>query len=280
MTKRLKGKVAVLTGATSGIGERTAEVFVDQGAFVVIAGRSAEKGDAIARRLGEHAVFVCTDVTQEADVKKMIDWTTERYGRIDCLFNNAGSPGPTGPIEDVALADFEAAIAVLVGGVFLGMKYAAPVMKKQRSGSIINNASVAGIRVGYGPTIYSAAKAGVIQLTKCVAMELAPFKVRVNSISPGAIATPIFAKALGLDTTTADRSVEALITFLNQTLPLQRSGLTDDIAYGALYLASEEGSFVTGHDLVIDSGVSLGRTAQEQAMRGEKLAEVIQGTSE
>ena len=184
MTKRLEGKVAVLTGATSGIGERTADIFVDQGAFVVIAGRSVAKGDAIARRLGEHAIFVCTDVTQEADVKNMIDRTMEKFGRIDCLFNNAGSPGPSGPIEDVALADFEAAMAVLVGGVFLGMKYAVPVMRKQRSGSIINNASIAGIRVGYGPTIYSAAKAAVIQLTKCVAMELAPFKVRVNSISP------------------------------------------------------------------------------------------------
>jgi NAD(P)-dependent dehydrogenase (short-subunit alcohol dehydrogenase family) len=170
-------------------------------------------------------------------------------------------------------------MSLLFGAVFLGMKYVAPVMKKQGSGSIINNASVAGIRVGFGPTIYSAAKAAVIQLTKCVAMELAPFGVRVNSISPGGIATPIFAKAFGLDTTDADRSVDALISFFKERLPLQRSGLPDDIAYGALYLASEEGSFVTGHDLVIDTGITAGRTVQEQAMLNEKLAEVVLGAA-
>jgi NAD(P)-dependent dehydrogenase (short-subunit alcohol dehydrogenase family) len=279
MEKRLEDKVAVITGGTSGIGERTAEIFVEQGAFVVIAGRSSEKGDAIAQQLGEHAVFVRTDVTQESDVKNMINLSIERFGRIDCLFNNAGAPGPIGAIEEIALTDVYAAMSLLFGGVFLGMKYVAPIMKKQGSGSIINNASVAGIRVGFGPTIYSAAKAAVIQLTKCVAMELASFSVRVNSISPGGIATPIFAKAFGLDTSDADRSVEAMASYLKERLPLQRSGLPDDIAYGALYLASEEGSFVTGHDLVIDTGMIAGRTAQEQAMMNEKLAEVVLGAA-
>jgi NAD(P)-dependent dehydrogenase (short-subunit alcohol dehydrogenase family) len=279
MEKRLEDKVAVITGGTSGIGERTAEIFVEQGAFVVIAGRSSEKGDALAQRLGEHAVFVRTDVTQESDVKNMINLSIERFGRIDCLFNNAGAPGPIGAIEEIALTDVNAAMSLLFGAVFLGMKYVAPIMKKQGSGSIINNASVAGIRVGFGPTIYSAAKAAVIQLTKCVAMELASFGVRVNSISPGGIATPIFAKAFGLDTSDADRSVEAMASYLKERLPLQRSGLPDDIAYGALYLASEEGSFVTGHDLVIDTGMIAGRTAQEQAMMNEKLAEVVLGAA-
>ncbi len=279
MEKRLEDKVAVITGGTSGIGERTAEIFVEQGAFVVIAGRSSEKGDEIAQRLGERAVFVRTDVTQESDIKNMIDSSIERFGRIDCLFNNAGAPGPIGTIEEIALTDVYAAMSLLFGGVFLGMKYVAPVMKKQGSGSIINNASVAGIRVGFGPTIYSAAKAAVIQLTKCVAMELAPFGIRVNSISPGGIATPIFGKAMGLNTIDADRSVDALISYLKERLPLQRSGLPDDIAYGALYLASEEGSFITGHDLVIDTGITAGRTAQEQAMMNEKLAEVVLGAA-
>jgi len=279
MEKRLEDKVAIVTGGTSGIGERTAEIFVEQGAFVVIAGRSSEKGNALVQRLGEHALFVRTDVTQESDVENMINVSVKRFGRIDCLFNNAGAPGPIGTIEEIALADVNAAMSLLFNAVFLGMKYVAPVMKKQGSGSIINNASVAGIRVGLGPTIYSAAKAAVIQLTKCIAMELAPFGVRVNSISPGAIATPIFAKALGLNTTDADRSVEALISYFKERLPLQRSGLPDDIAYGALYLASEEGSFVTGHDLVIDTGITAGRTVQEQAIMNEKLAEVILGVS-
>ena len=279
MKKRLEDKVAVITGGTSGIGERTAEIFVEQGASVVIAGRSSEKGNEIADRLGGHAVFIRTDVTQESDVKNMIKNSVERFGRIDCLFNNAGAPGPIGPIEEITLTDVNAAISLLFGSVFLGMKYVAPVMKRQGSGSIINNASVAGIRVGFGPTIYSAAKAAVIRLTKCVAMELAPFSVRVNSISPGAIATPIFGKAMGLDPVDADRSVGAIISYLKERLPMQRSGLPDDIAYGALYLASEEGSFVTGHDLVIDTGITAGRTVQEQAMLNEKLAEVVLGAS-
>ncbi|MFO7664505.1 MAG: glucose 1-dehydrogenase [Chloroflexota bacterium] len=275
MAKRLEGKVAIITGGTSGIGERTAEVFVEHGARVVIAGRSVQKGEALAWQLGENAVFIQTDVTHEADVKAMINLTVERFGRLDCLFNNAGSPGPTGMIEDIAFADVEAGMSVLFGGVFLGMKYAAPIMKKQRSGCILNNASVAGIRVGYGPTIYSAAKAAVIQLSKCVAMELAEFSVRVNSISPGGIATPIFAKAFGLDDAAAARSVDTVIAAFDKTLPLQRAGLADDIAYGALYLASDEGSFVTGHDLVIDSGLTVGRTAQEQARAFGQLDEAI-----
>jgi NAD(P)-dependent dehydrogenase (short-subunit alcohol dehydrogenase family) len=279
MEKRLEKKVAVITGGTSGIGERTAEIFVEQGAFVVIAGRSSERGDALAHRLGEHAFFVRTDVTQESDVENMINLSVKRFGRIDCLFNNAGAPGPSGAIEEIALTDVNASMSLLFGAVFLGMKYIAPVMKKQGSGSIINNASIAGIRAGFGLTIYSAAKAAVIQLTKCVAMELAPFGVRVNSISPGGIATPIFAKALGLDTNDADRSVDALISYFKERLPMQRSGLPDDIAYGALYLASEEGSFVTGHDLVIDTGITAGRTVQEQAILREKLAEVILGAA-
>jgi NAD(P)-dependent dehydrogenase (short-subunit alcohol dehydrogenase family) len=279
MEKRLEDKIAVITGSTSGIGERTAEIFVEQGAFVLIAGRSSEKGEAIAQRLGEHAVFIRTDVTQESDVKNMINLSVERFGRIDCLFNNAGAPGPIGAIEEIDLADVYAAMSLLFGAVFLGMKYVAPVMKKQGGGSIINNASVAGIRVGFGPTIYSAAKAAVIQLTKCVAMELAPFGVRVNSISPGGIATPIFAKAFGLDKSDADRSVGALTSYLKERLPLQRSGLPEDIAYGALYLASEEGSFVTGHDLVIDTGMIAGRTVQEQEMMNAKLAEVVLGAA-
>ena len=277
MGKRLEKKVAVITGGTSGIGERTAEIFVEQGAFVVIAGRSSEKGNALAHRLGENALFVRTDVTQESDVDNLISLSVKRFGRIDCLFNNAGAPGPIGAIEETDLADVNAAMSLLFGAVFLGMKYVAPVMKEQGSGSIINNASIAGIRVGFGPTIYSAAKAAVIQLTKCVAMELAPFGVRVNSISPGGIATPIFGKAMGLDTVEADRSVNALISYFKERLPLRRSGLPDDIAYGALYLACEESSFITGHDLVIDTGITVGRTVQEQAMLNEKLAEVILG---
>ncbi len=273
MTKRMEGKVAVVTGGMSGIGAGTVEVFVEHGASVVIAGRSVDKGEALSDRLGDNAIFVRTDVTVEADVKAMIDTAVERFGRIDCLFNNAGSGGPGGAIEDVSLADFEAGFSVLVGGVFLGIKHVVPVMKKQRSGSIINDSSIAAAGVGFGGTTYSAAKAAVNQLTKCVAMELASFGIRVNSISPGGIATPIFANAFGMSLSEADASVDALIKYFDKRLPLRRSGLADDIAYGALYLASDEGSFVTGHDLVIDSGISVGRTRRSCSNGSPRLSE-------
>ncbi|MFI4894345.1 MAG: SDR family NAD(P)-dependent oxidoreductase [Phycisphaerales bacterium JB058] len=281
MTKRLAGKVAVITGGASGIGERTAEIFVEQGAQVVVAGRSADKGLALADKLGENVVFIQTDVSQEKQVKAMIELAVDRFGRLDCLFNNAGSTGPYGLIEDMDYAEVEAIMSVLFGGVSLGMKYAAPIMKEQRSGCILNTASVAGIRVGYGPTIYSAVKAAVIHLTKCVAMELAEYGIRVNSISPGGIATPIFGKSLGLDQAAADSIMDSVIVTLDKSLPLKRSGLAEDIAYGALYLASDEGSFVTGHDLVIDSGMTVGRKPQQQAQSyGPLVEEAVRNAAE
>ena len=174
MGDRLQGKVAVITGGTSGIGYRTVEIFVEQGARVLIAARSEDVGQALADRLGDDACFVRTDVTREDDVRAMIDAAVARWGRIDCLFNNAsgGIPPPVRS-RDLSYADFSAAMDLQIGSVFLGMKYAAPVMKRQGGGSIINNASLAGMGVGYGPTLYSAGKAAVINLTRCTAIELA-----------------------------------------------------------------------------------------------------------
>ena len=279
---KLDGKVAIITGGTSGIGRRTVEVFVEEGASVVIAARREDLGREIAAALGSRAVFLRTDVTQEADVKAMVAHAVTRFGRLDCLFNNAGGPAPAGGIETIPLDRFDAAIAVLLRSVMLGMKHAAPVMKKQGSGSIINNGSVAGLRAGYSSSIiYGAAKAAVIHLTRCVAMELGERGVRVNSISPGAIATGIFGKVAGLSDEAADRTAELMKQIFTGMQPLPGPGLPEDIAQAAVWLASDDSRFINGHDLVVDGGIIGGRlwTPQQEAL-GQMRAALRQGAGE
>jgi NAD(P)-dependent dehydrogenase (short-subunit alcohol dehydrogenase family) len=238
---RLNGKVAVITGATSGIGLRTAEVFVAEGAKIVVAGRRAAEGEALARRLGANCLFRQTDVAVDEQVRDLVDFAVDKFGRLDCLFNNAGGPAQTGGIEGLEAERFDAAIAVLLRSVMLGMKYAAPHMKKQGSGSIINNGSIAGRLAGFSTSlVYSTAKAAVIHLTKCVAMELGESGIRVNSISPGLIATGIFGKALGLATEAAEKTPETIRNAYATAQPIPRAGSPDDIAYAAVFLASDE----------------------------------------
>lgn len=277
---RLKDKVCIITGATSGIGKRTAEIFAAEGAKLVIAGRRVAEGEAVARAIGDRCDFVKTDVTVEAEMKALIDFAVRKHGRIDCLFNNAGGPAPVGGIEGIPVEGFDAAMAVLVRSVMLGMKHAAPVMLKQGSGSIINNGSVAAHRTGLSSSmVYSAAKAAVVHLTRCVAMQLGESSVRVNSISPGGIATGIFGKALGLPTDKAELSAEAVKAGLAKMQPIPRAGLTDDIAFAAVFLASDESGFVNGHDLVVDGGVIGGRqwTQHQESLRGMRRAFGIEG---
>jgi len=262
---RLDGKVAVITGATSGIGLCTAEVFVAEGAKVVIAGRRVAEGEKLAKKLGSACVFRQTDVTIEEQMRALIALSVERFGRIDCLFNNAGGPAQTGGIEGLDAARFDTAMATLVRSVMLGMKHAAPYMKKQGFGSIINNGSIAGRLAGFSSSIvYGAAKAAVIRLTKCVAMELGEAGVRVNSISPGAIATGIFAKALGLSVEAAEDTPSVMREVGKTAQPIPRAGLPDDIAQAAVFLASDESSFVNGHDLVVDGAITGGRNWTQQ----------------
>jgi NAD(P)-dependent dehydrogenase (short-subunit alcohol dehydrogenase family) len=262
---RLNDKVAVITGATSGIGLRTAEIFIQEGAKIVIAGRRAPEGEALASKLGANCSFRQTDVTDEAQMRALIDHAVEKFGRIDCLFNNAGGPAQTGGIEGLEVGRFDAAMATLVRSVMLGMKHAAPHMKRQGSGSIINNGSIAGRVAGYSSSvIYGAAKAAVIHLTKCVAMELGESGVRVNSISPGAIATGIFGKALGMSVEAAEQTPAVMREIFKTAQPIPRAGLPDDIAYAAVFLASDESSFVNGNDLVVDGGVTGGRNWSQQ----------------
>lgn len=271
---QLANKTAIITGATSGIGRRTVERFVEEGAKVVFCGRRAALGEALEKALGrERCRFMPADVTREADVQRVVETCVQAFGRVDCLFNNAGGPAPIGGIETIPVEGFDAAMATLVRSVMLGMKHVAPLMMRQTSGSIINNGSIAGIRAGYSTSmVYSAAKAAVIHLTTCAAMQLGESRVRVNCISPGGIATGIFGKALGLPAEAAEQSAEAVKTGLEKLQPIPRAGLTDDIANAAVFLASDASSFVNGHNLVVDGGVTGGRlwsTAQQgyQAMR-------------
>lgn len=275
---RLDGKVCIITGATSGIGRRTAEVFVAEGAKVVIAGRREAEGEAVAAALGGACDFLRTDVTDEAQVRALVDFTVAKHGRVDCLFNNAGGPAPPGGIESIPADGFDAAIATLLRSVLFGMKHVAPVMLRQRSGSIINNGSVAGQRAGLSSSlVYSAAKAAVIHLTRCVAMQLGEQCVRVNSISPGGIATGMFGKVAGLPAEQAERTADTARAALAAMQPIPRAGLPDDVAQAAVFLASDASAFVNGHDLVVDGGLIGGqRWSQQQerlqAMRAAFLA--------
>ena len=268
---RLKGKVALITGGASGIGEATVRLFVEEGASVVLADIQDDRGQRLVKEIGAHTSYLHADVSRETDVKAMVDETVRRFGRLDCLFNNAGYAGVGGRIGEISVAGFDDTIGVLVRGVFLGMKHAAPIMKRQGAGSIISTASVAGLRTGMGPHVYSAAKAAVIHLTRSVAMELGESGVRVNCICPGGIATPIFGKAFGLPPDRADETIPLMKGVLETLQPIRRPGLPGDIAQAALWLASDESSFVNGHALVVDGGLIGGRLWSETEQRREML---------
>lgn len=248
---RLNGQVAVITGGASGIGEAAVQLFVREGARVVIADIQDARGESLAADLGDRARFLHTDVTSEADVKAAVDCAVRGFGRLDCMFNNAGLPGGGSGIEDVSVESFDRTLAVLLRGVFLGMKHAAPVLKRQRSGTIISTASVAGMATGFSNHTYSTAKAGVIQLTRSVAMELRGFGIRVNCICPGFIATPIFARTFGLPPEADEQAVSIIQGGVGK---LGRPGRAEDVANAALWLASDESSYVNGHALVVDNG--------------------------
>jgi NAD(P)-dependent dehydrogenase (short-subunit alcohol dehydrogenase family) len=270
------GKVGIITGATSGIGARTAELFVEEGAKVVFTGRRKAEGEALAKKLGASARFIQADATLEDDWKRVIGGTAKAFGpRLDYVFNNAGGPAPTGSIASVSVEGFDAAMALLVRSVMLGMKHAAPIMMKQRSGSIINNGSIAGHQTGYSTSmIYGAAKAAVNHLTKCVGMELGEHNVRVNSVSPGAIATGILAKALGMEAAKAEEARVKLEEFFAKAQPIPRAGMPDDIAQCVLWLASDRSTFVNATDIVIDGGILGGKqfTPHHEGLKQVKAA--------
>jgi NAD(P)-dependent dehydrogenase (short-subunit alcohol dehydrogenase family) len=248
----LDGKIAIVTGGTSGIGEKIVELFVAEGAKVVVAARRQEEGRALEQRLGVR--FIRTDVSSEADIKAMIDHAVKEFGRVDCLVNNAGIPAPMVSIAEVDVATIDHVLAVNVRGVFLGIKHVAPVMLAQQSGSIINISSMVGLRGGLSGHIYTASKGAVHALTRSAGAELGEKGIRVNSISPGAIVTGIFGKNAGLEGAKADKVAGAVKEAFATIQPIPRAGLPEDIAHAAVFLASDGSSFISGQDIVVDGG--------------------------
>ena len=244
----LDGKVAVITGAASGIGEGATRRFIEAGARVVLADIQDDAGQSLAEELGGAASYVHADVTVEADVAGAVSHAVTHFGRLDVVFNNAGAGGVGGPIAEFPMDGWERTLALLLTSVASGIKHAATIMREQGHGSIVNTASVAGLQAGFGGHAYSAAKAAVIQLTRTTAMELAASNVRVNCICPGGIVTNIF-----------HRDVDAIADAFVELQPIPRAGRPRDIAEAALWLASDASSFVTGHALVVDGGLTIGQ---------------------
>jgi NAD(P)-dependent dehydrogenase (short-subunit alcohol dehydrogenase family) len=272
----LDGKVAIVTGGTSGIGERIAEVFVAEGAKVVVAARRQEEGEKLAQRLG--VTFIRADVANEDDVKTMVDHAVKAFGRVDCLVNNAGVPSPMVSITEIDAAAIDQLLAVNVRGVLLGIKHVAPAMLRQKSGSIINIGSIAGLRGGVSGHIYTASKGAVHALSRSAAAELGEKGIRVNALIPGAIVTGIFAKNAGVEGAKADKLTDVLKAAFATAQPIPRAGLPDDIARAAVFLASDAASFVNGQEIVVDGGmdcVTRGWTAMAsgRAEMGRRLKE-------
>ncbi len=263
---RLEDKVAIITGAASGIGAASARRFVGEGAKVLIADMHEPNGRALADELGDDAAFLRVDVTQEDQVAASVDEAMTRWGRLDVMFNNAGFGGALGPIEGTTVEEFDLTFDVLLKGVFFGIKHATPAMRAGGGGSIINTASVAGLQAGWSPHLYSVAKAAVIHLTKSVALELGAENIRVNAICPGIIATPLAAGRAGTSQETLDKMKRGL----GKTQVLGRIGDPIDIANAALYLASDDSSYVTGHAQVVDGGAYAGKPWAKQ---GEWITE-------
>jgi NAD(P)-dependent dehydrogenase (short-subunit alcohol dehydrogenase family) len=255
MTGRFAGKVVLVTGGASGLGEATARLVVDEGGHVVIADYGVERGEAVVASLGDNARFAPCDVTDEKQVAAAVDLAVDTWGRLDGAFANAGIVGVVGPIADTPMDDFDRTIAVLVRGVYATVKHAARVMQAAgNGGSIVMTSSVAGVHGGLGPHAYSVAKAGVIGLAKSAASELARHRIRVNAVAPGSIPTGMTAHVMSGD----PDALEATAAGIASKSPLGRSGTPTDIAEAVAYLMSDAGSYMTGQTLVVDAGLTSG----------------------
>ena len=264
MSGRLEGKVAVITGAASGIGAATAKTYVDHGARVVLGDIQDEAGESMAAALGGagHAIFRHCNVTNEAEVEALVKAAVAEFGKIDIIFNCAGMVGALGPMSTTPAEEWKLTIDIMINGVFYGMKHASRHMKEAGSGSIISMSSTAGVMGGLGPHAYAAAKHAVVGMTKNLAAEVGGCGVRVNCIAPAAMATPMVA-----DVVTGDhQNLDETITTLADLSPLKgRAGLAQDVANAALWLASDESGYTSGLTLTVDAGVTTGSTAEPPA---------------
>lgn len=266
MVGRLEGKVAVITGGASGIGAATVRRFVAEGARVMFGDLQDGPGEELAASLGAAAAYRHANVAHEADVAALIGAAADRWETVDVVFNNAGFVGATGSLEDTSEAEYDLTMNVLLKSVFFGIKHAAPLMKAQGSGSIVSTSSVCGITPSIGTHLYNVAKAGVVMMTKSLALELAEWNIRVNCICPGYVATGLAAGGnlteLGRDATAArlDQARERMA----RSQPMQRMGEPEDVAALVTFLASDESNWLTGTAQVIDGGLTLGKPWRRQ----------------
>jgi NAD(P)-dependent dehydrogenase (short-subunit alcohol dehydrogenase family) len=244
----LKGKVAIVTGASSGIGKAIAQLYAREGAAVVLSDLNQEAGEIVAgeiRQAGGEAMFVAANVAEPADCERTVKAALEKYDRLDCACNNAGISGEQKPTADISIEGWHKVIAINLSGVFFGMKYQIPAMLKSGGGSIVNIASILG-RVGFtGASGYVAAKHGVVGLSKNAALEYAPKNVRVNAVGPGFIHTPL------IKDMEEDRRVNEMLVSLH---PMGRLGRPEEVAELVLWLSSAKSSFVTGAYYAVDGG--------------------------
>jgi NAD(P)-dependent dehydrogenase (short-subunit alcohol dehydrogenase family) len=264
---RFAGKVGVVTGGASGLGEATARLMVAEGGSVVVADLLVERGRAVAASLGAAATFVPCDVTVESQVAAALDAAVASFGRLDGVFANAGIVGAAGPIAETDMDNYDRTMAVLLRGVFMTVKHAARALIAQgQGGAIVCTSSVAGVQGGLGPHVYTVAKTGVIGLARGAGAELAQHGIRVNAVAPGSIPTGMTAHVMTGNADDVERAAEAMA----KTSPLKRAPHANDIAEAVLYLMSDGGSYVNGQCIVVDAGVTSG-SAMAPRWRGSEM---------
>lgn len=256
---RFAGKVALVTGAASGIGRATAELFAQEGALVYAADRDLDGVEALAAEKHGNIVAAALDVTDDAGFAALIERITQQSGGLDILFNNAGGPGAQEPIDTIAMEGWDSTLALLLRSVALGTRLAVPAMIARGGGAIVNTASVAAFSAGNAPIAYSVAKAGVLHFSKVAAAQLARHNIRVNAVCPGLILTGIFTQnwreqAPGL----AGEVDEYMNRIAPKAQPVAKPGLPGDIARAVAYLSSDDAAFVTGTHILVDGGLLVG----------------------
>ena len=260
MGQELNGKVAVVTGAASGIGRATAELFVAEGARVVMGDVNAEEGEAFAASLGDAACFKATDVSKPEEVQALVDHAVMQCGGLDIMFNNAGISGAQYPrFLDDDLADFHKVVGINLHGVMVGSRAAGKYMSEHGGGVILNNASIAGVLPGQALMSYRVTKAAVIHFSKCIAIDLAEYGIRVNCLAPGHIRTPLTAFTLpGMSEEQMVRVRDAMAPVWDSNQPLKRHGRPEDVAQTVLFLCSDRSAQITGVVLPVDGGITAG----------------------
>ena len=254
---RFQNKCVVVTGAASGIGRATAMLFAHEGATVFAADIDAQGAEALATEV-ETITAVGCDVCDPDQIKALMEQAAAVFGGIDYLFNNAGAGGALAAVDEIDVDGWDHTMALLLRSVAMGIRHAVPHMKHRPGAAIVNTSSVAAIGPGYSPTTYAVAKAGVLQLTRCAATDLARYGIRVNSVQPGFINTNIFASVLDMPKEQFEASKAAIAQMSSNVQPVARAGLPGDVAEAVAFLCSEQGSFMNGTSMIVDGGLTIG----------------------